>query len=277
MFGSHERDFRQPFRTLQLLPLTVDFDTRFSLLQVEIVLCRQLLPASLAQRLNLTVVQCSVRLYHRSFGQVQGSDQLMVGYLAGILHLGELQAERFPLQLIACDIILQCCTLFQPCLHVGDYLVGQFQILVQHLDLVVQLIQIEVMSYEQEADILTILLPVHLRQLLLQFCQFDTAVDSSSGVDRQLCLEGEIVSPVRHLYLGSVAEITVPQLSVSPVAARKRRADVGQPLCLGSFQVLVGNFLSGAERLDTLTVLVGKTKHFFDAHCTRLGTQILAA
>ena len=133
------------------------------------------------------------------------------------------------------------------------------------------------MSHEQEADILTILLPVHLRQLLLQFRQLDTAADGTSGIHHLLSLEGEVIAPVRHVYLGGIAEITIPQLAVAPVAARERRTDVGQPLCLGSFQVLVGNFLSGTVSLDTLAVLVGQTEHLFYAHRTRLGTQILAA
>ena len=123
------------------------------------------------------------------------------------------------MQLVARDVVLQRRTLFQSRLHVGNQLVGQLQILVQHLDLVMQLIQIQVMSHEQEADILTILLPVHLRQLLLQLRQLDTTADGTSGIHHLLSLEGEVIAPVRHVYLGGIAEITIPQLAVAPVAA----------------------------------------------------------
>ena len=102
-----------------------------------------------------------------------------------------------------------------PCLHVGYHLQGEGEVFFQYLRLVVQLVQVEVISHELEADILPVLLPVQFRLLLIKPCQLDTAVHRPSGIDNLLGFEGEIVPPVGHVDVGGIAKIAVPQLPVA--------------------------------------------------------------
>ena len=186
----------------------------------DVALCGQGLPIVFGQRLHLVFQQGGVRRDFRTFGQVERRHQPVVQYLGGVCHLGQLQLQRFPLQLVAGDVVLQDRSFAAACLHVGYHLLRQFQVLLQHLQLVVQLVEVQVVARKQEADFLPVLLPVQLGQLLFQLGQADTAADGPAGVDHLLRLDGKVVSEVRHVDARSVVEVAVPQPSVAQVAGR---------------------------------------------------------
>ena len=144
----------------------------FGLPQPDVALCGQCLPVVFGQCLHLVCQQGGVRLDFRTFGQVERRYQPVVQYLGGVRHLGQLQLQRFPLQFVAGDVVLQDRSFAAACLHVGYHLLRQFQVLLQHLQLVVQLVEVQVVAREQEADFLPVFLPVQLGQLLLQFGVF---------------------------------------------------------------------------------------------------------
>lgn len=62
----------------------------------------------------------------------------MVGDFPGIRHPCQLQVQLFLLQFVARDVVFQDRALFPAGFHVGNDLLGQFQVLSQHPDLVVQ-------------------------------------------------------------------------------------------------------------------------------------------
>ena len=141
---------------------------------------------------------------------MERSHQSVIQDSTCIRHLGQLQFQRFPLQFIAGDVVLQDRSLAAACLHVGYHLLRQFQVLLQYLQLVVQFVKVQIVAREQKAYLLPILLPLQLGQLLLQLSQADATVDSPSGVDYLLCLNGEVVSEMWHVDARGVAEVSIP-------------------------------------------------------------------
>ena len=99
-----------------------------------------------------------------AFRQMQSGHKLMVGNASCVACPRLLQVQLLALQLIARDVAFQHGALLPAGFHVSNDFLGQFQILLQHTDLVVQLIDIQVMPHEQEAYLLHILPQV-------EFCQ----------------------------------------------------------------------------------------------------------
>ena len=90
MFSGYERYFRKKLRAFQLHFLLVHLNGQLCLLQTYIALGSQQLPVIFRQCLDFFVQQCRVGDYFCAGWQVEGSHQLVVYNLAGILHFGEL-------------------------------------------------------------------------------------------------------------------------------------------------------------------------------------------
>ena len=265
MLGCYQRHFGQQLRTLQLHFLLAHLDRKATLLQGQVALQGHLLPVAFGQRGHVGREQRSVGDNLGAGRQMQGGHQLMVHDAAGVFHLRQLQLQRFALQLVAGDVVLQGGSLVAACLHVTDYLFGQFQILLQNLTLIAQLIDVQVVAYQQEADFLTVLLRVQSCHLLAQFGQGNAAVHRTTGVNHLLRLKSEVVAEVGHRNVGAVAEVAVPQAAVAQVADRQTGGDIGQTLCLGGLQRLVGSLAGRGIGLNTLAVFVGQAEHLIDA------------
>lgn len=161
--------------------------------------------------------------------------------------------------------------LFAAGVHALQYLTGQFQMIAQYGQLVVLLVEVEIESQHEEADVLSVACPLERSHLFLKSGQLDAAADGTSGINGLLRFECKVVAEVRHPDLGAVAEVAVPQMSVAPIAGRGRHTDVGQALCLGRFQGLFGRGFLSTPGLQADTVLVGQREELVDAHYTRLG------
>ena len=258
MVGGHYRDVGQPFSAFLLYLLLVKPYGGLRLLQQNVVRPRHVLPFVLRERLYLLFQHCGVRLYFRPFGQMQCGNELEVGCGACVPCPCQLKVQLFLLQLIARDVVLQDGALLPFCLHVGNHLVGQPYVVLQHFDVIVQLVQVQVMPEKQETHFLNVLLQVEFRQLFAEFGLPDAAADGTSGIDYLLRLNGEVVAEVGHVNRHRVAEIPVPNLPVAKITGRKRHVYVGQPLCLGCFQGFTGGFSPGSVSLDAFALCVGK-------------------
>ena len=71
----------------------------------------------------------------------------MVDNLTCILNSCQLQIQLFLLQFITCNVVFQDCALFPAGFHVGNDFIGQFHVLLQYLDLIVQFVEVQVMPY----------------------------------------------------------------------------------------------------------------------------------
>lgn len=207
---------------------------------------------------------------------MQGGCQLVVGDFPGIRHPCQLQVQLFLLQFVARDVVFQDRALFPAGFHVGNDLLGQFQVLSQHPDLVVQPVKVQVTPCQHEANLLDVLLQVKFCQHLAKLRLPDAAADGPAGIDDLPGLQREVVAEVRHVHGHAVAEIPVPQPAVAQVAGRKGYVHIRKPLAPGSFQCFFGGCLSGPVRLDASALFVGKAEQFLYAHLPDLGIKALA-
>ena len=270
-------NMREAFGTLLPDLLLIHLHSGFRLLQQDMVGLGHLLPVLFREGQNPLFQQGGIGTYLHLLRQMQGCHQLMIGNLARITDSRQLQTQLLLLQFIARDVVFQDSALLPAGVHVGYDFLGQLQVLSQHPDLIVQLIQVQVMPCQQEAYLLHILPQVQLGQQLPQFRLPDAAAYGAARIDDLLRLQGEVVAEMRHVYHPCMAEIPVPQLAVTPIAGGKGHVHVRKPLCLGRFEGLVGSFGSCPVGLDTLTLFIGQAEQFFQSHRPGLGTQALAA
>ena len=120
----------------------------------------------------------------------------MTDNLLRIIHLGLGKQQALPLQLIAGDVVLQHRALCPARLHLCNNLLRQFDILRYHLQLVLQLIEVEVMACKQEPHLLTIFLYVKFGYPLSQLGHFNARPDGTTRIDHLSGLSREAIAPV---------------------------------------------------------------------------------
>ena len=103
-------------------------------------------------------------------------------------------------------------------LDVVDELAGQLDVLFIHLDTVVYLVKVEILTESDEANLLSGKFHAYLSLLLSEFGEFDACVDGSTGVNHLLSLEGEIVAEMWGFQTMNVAEVTVGNQRIADVA-----------------------------------------------------------
>ena len=189
VFGCKERDFRQPFRTFALRQLLVHLNVRFRLFQGDVAPHGKFLPVAFGQCLHLSFQQRGIGHHKCLFRQTQGGHQPVVHDFTCVSHPCQLQFQALLLKLVTRDVIPQDSPLPTPCLHVCNHLPGKLKVLFQYLRLIVQLIQVKIISEKLEAHILPVLLPAQFRLPLSKRSQFDAAVDCTSGIDHLLHFE----------------------------------------------------------------------------------------
>lgn len=145
-------------RPLQTHRLVTHTDARLRTAQVEVVLARDILPVALAQSTDARLQKRRVGTYLRTLRQVQRRNQTVVQYRARILRTLKLQPQLLAPQLVARDVVLQHRALLAPRPHRLQHLLRQRQILAQHADAVVDLVEVKVVAQQQETYILTVAL-----------------------------------------------------------------------------------------------------------------------
>lgn len=87
-----------------------------------------------------------------------------------------------------------------------------------HLDAVVYLVKIEILTQGDEANLLSGEFYAYLCLLLSEFGELDACVDGSTGVNHLLCLEDKVVAEMWGFQTMNVAEVTVGNQRIADVA-----------------------------------------------------------
>ena len=126
--------------------------------------------------------------------------------------------ETFHLEFVSGDVVLQRHSVRLFLLDVVDELAGQLDVLFIHLDAVVYLVKVEILSEGDEANLLSGEFHAYFCLLLSEFGEFDTCVDGSTGVNHLLCLEGEVVAEMWRFQAVNVAEVAVGNQRIADIA-----------------------------------------------------------
>ena len=126
--------------------------------------------------------------------------------------------ETFHLEFVSGDVVLQRHSVRLFLLDVVDELAGQLDVLFIHLDAVVYLIEVEILTECDEANLLTGEFYAYFCLLLSEFGEFDACIDGSTGINHLLCLEGEVVAEMWGFQTMNVAEVTVGNQRIADVA-----------------------------------------------------------
>ena len=128
------------------------------------------------------------------------------------------ELEAFHLEFVSGDVVLQRHSLRLLLLDILDELAGQFDVLFIYLDAVVYLIEVEILTEGDEANLLSGKFHAYFCLLLSEFSELDACVDGSTGVNYLLSLEGEIVAEMWGFQTMNVAEVTVGNQRIADVA-----------------------------------------------------------
>ena len=174
--------------------------------------------------------------------------------------------ERLHLELVSGDVVLERHSLLLLRLDVGDELAGQGDVLLVHLDLIVNLVEVQILPQGDEAHLLSGEFHAHLSLLLAQFGEADSGVDGSTCIDHLLGLQGEVVAEVRGAQTVYVGEVTVGEQGVADVTEGEGGIDVGQFLALSRLDAEIGGLHARFHGAKTLVVILNLGEELVDGH-----------
>ena len=136
-----------------------------------------------------------------------------------------------------------------------------------------QLEEVEVMSHQHEAHILSVVVEFRFGHLLLQFAHLDARGNRTACVDGLCGLERKIVAKVRHIGLHAVGKIPVAHPAVADVAEGESGFYGRQAVVLGHFDGLYCLVDGQVVYFQAFAVRIGQAEEFFYSQHARLGRR----
>ena len=171
---------------------------------------------------NLNLLACLILLasffLQVSLVHSEGIAKLMVQDAPVVSECRQTEFEAFHLEFVSGDVVLQRHAVRLLLLDVVDELAGQLDVLFIHLDTVVYLIEVEILTECDEANLLTGEFHAYFCLLLSEFGEFDACIDGSTGVNHLLSLEGEVVAEMWGFQTMNVAEVAVGNQRIADIA-----------------------------------------------------------
>ena len=196
--------------------------------------------SGIGDNLNILISQVHLAILVHS----EGIAKLMVQDASVVPECRKTELEAFHLEFVSGDVVLQRHAVRLLLLDVSDELAGQLDVLFIHLDTVVYLVKVEILTEGDEANLLSGKFHAYFCLLLTEFGEFDACVDGSTGVNYLLCLEGEVVAEMWGFQTMNVAEVAVGNQRIADVTEREGSIKVGQFLAFSRFDAEMCSFYS---------------------------------
>ena len=183
-----------------------------------------------------------------------------------ILQFLQIQTQRLHLQLITCNIVLQCHAQFVLCLDVVYQPLRQFDILPHYLLTVFELEDFQILSQSQEPLLLAALLFTNLSLLMLKCSQCNTSIDSSTCIHHLLCFQRQRVTPAWSCKALSICEITIHHDHIAIHRHRCRCRQLRQSRRASRLYPFLSKFYAYLLLSKSLAVAFHQLKQFVNCH-----------